>query len=179
MLKADETYIGGKEINKHYPKKRSDENPDLTNEGKAYKPKKVVVGIIERNGDVVLKYIPNATKRHMVSFLRKHAPEGSKLYTDESNVYGKVGKWCTHDTVKHALGVYVTGNVHINTIENFWSVLKRGLYGIYHQVSDKHIERYLDEFSSRFNTRHLSSKARFENFLEQSESPLPYKRLIA
>jgi transposase-like protein len=179
MLEADESYIGGRENTKHYSKRRSNENNGITNDGQPYKSKKVVVGVIERNGKVVLKYIPNATKSNMVSFLRKHVPNGAKLYTDESRVYNKISKWYTHDTIKHALGVYVAGDVHTNTIENFWSVLKRGLYGIYHQVSDKHIERYLDEFSSRFNTRQLTSKDRFENFLTQSESPLSYKRLIA
>ncbi|MCB0753012.1 MAG: transposase, partial [Ignavibacteriae bacterium] len=69
------------------------------------------------------------------------------------------------------------GDVHTNTIENFWSLLKRGLYGIYHQVSDKHLERYLDEFSARFNTRSLTTQERFENFLVDSESYLSHKRL--
>ena len=83
-----------------------------------------------------------------------------------------------HKTVKHALQLYVAGDVHTNTIENFWSVLKRGLYGIYHQVSDKHLERYLDEFLARFNSRKVDEFERFKNFLKVSESPLSYKTLI-
>ena len=67
--------------------------------------------------------------------------------------------------------------MHTNTIENFWSVLKRGLYGVYHQVSDKHLERYLDEFAARFNTRELDTYERFNNFLNQSDSVLTYKTL--
>jgi transposase-like protein len=77
------------------------------------------------------------------------------------------------------LKIYVQGNIHTNTIENFWSVLKRGLYGTYHSVGEKHLERYLEEFSNRFNERKATSQQRFEKFLEQSEKRLKYKTLIA
>ena len=178
MVEADEAYIGAKEKNKHYNKRRSSKNPDLTNEGELYKAKKTVIGIIERDGKVVLKYVPSATKENMLTFIHKHVPKGSKIYTDEFRAYKQLNKRYSHATVQHALQVYVAGDVHTNTIENFWSVLKRGLYGIYHQVSDKHLERYLNEFASRFNTRKLATDARFELFLGQSEGRLKYKNLI-
>ncbi|MCH7512566.1 MAG: IS1595 family transposase, partial [Bacteroidetes bacterium] len=149
MVEVDESYVGGREINKHYPKKRSDINPELRNDGTPFKDKKVVIGIIERDGKVVLKHVSGASKKNMVSFIKKHVPEGSKIYTDEYHGYTCLGRWYTHGTVKHALHVYVAGDVNTNSIENFWSILKRGLYGIYHQVSEKHLERYLDEFSAR------------------------------
>jgi transposase-like protein len=76
------------------------------------------------------------------------------------------------------LSIYVDGDVHTNTIENFWSILKRGIYGIYHQVSDKHISRYLDEFAARFNTRNLTPQERFDGFLVDAESVLNYNSLI-
>jgi transposase-like protein len=114
----------------------------------------------------------------MVSFISQHVPEGSKIYTDEFRGYNSLKKKYDHGTVNHGLSVYVAGDVHTNTIENFWSILKRGLYGIYHQVSDKHLERYLDEFSARFNTRSLTNESKFEDFLKDSESYLSYKRLI-
>ncbi|WP_341226914.1 IS1595 family transposase [uncultured Arcticibacterium sp.] len=179
MVEADEAYIGGKEGNKHHAKRRSNENPHLKNDGTPYQAKKAVVGIIERNGKVVLKHIPNATKSNMVAFIEKHVPSGSKVYTDEAKVYNKIGKRYGHKTVTHSIGVYVAGDVHTNTIENFWSVLKRGIYGIYHQVSDKHLERYLDEFAGRFNTRDLSNQGKFERFLNDSESVLGYSNLTA
>ena len=176
MVEADEAYIGGKEKNKHYGKRRSEDGLS-NNDGTPYKAKKAVVGIIERNGKVVLKHIPNANKKNMVEFIEKHVPKGSRIYTDESRVYSKLNKTYTHDTVRHSLSIYVAGDVHTNTIENFWSVLKRGLYGVYHQVSDKHLSRYLDEFAARFNSRHDGQQERFEHFLAQNESVLTYRRL--
>ena len=178
MVEVDEAYVGGKEKNKHYPKKRSDENPELLNDGTPYVAKKAVVGIIERNGKVTLKHVDSASKKNMVEFIEKHVPKGSTIYTDESLVYNGLGKTYTHDTVKHNLQIYVAGDVHTNTIENFWSILKRGIYGIYHQVSEKHFERYLDEYAARFNNRDLSNQGKFEKFLSESESNLTYNHLI-
>ncbi len=173
MVEADETYIGGKEGNKHYSKRLL---PDGT-----LKPenKKIVLGLIERNGKVILKYIPRATASNMVPYIEKHVTLGSTVYTDEAGAYNSLGSKYTHGTVTHSVRIYVDGNIHTNTIENFWSVLKRGLYGIYHSVSEKHLERYLHEFSSRFNERHAGSEEKFNKFLTQSEKRLTYQKLIS
>lgn len=174
----DATYVGGKEKNKHFPKRRSRDHNIITNEGKVYKPKKAILGIIERNGKVALKYVDGETTRNMVEFVKTHVPQDSTIYSDEAAAYKQLKKTFKHDNVKHSLNIYVEGQVHTNTIENFWSVLKRGLYGVYHQVSDKHISRYLDEYAARFNNRELTSNERFNQFLEGSESVLPYKVLV-
>jgi len=169
-VEADETYIGGKEKNKHASKKTKEGEPDK---------KSVVLGVIERGGKVVLRYVPNATEENMVPFVKQYVNLGAKLYTDEFRSYRKLGRDYVHETVNHTLKLYVNGDIHTNTIENFWSVLKRGLYGIYHSVSEKHLDRYLNEFASRFNERKESEQHKFEKFLTQSEKRLKYKNLIA
>tara|TARA_R100000935_G_scaffold13736_5_gene27653 strand:- start:80730 stop:81665 length:936 start_codon:yes stop_codon:yes gene_type:complete len=178
MVEIDEAYVGGKEGNKHYGKRRSLDNPDLRNDGTPYKPKTMVVGFIERGGDVVLKKVPRAVNYEVQPLIDIHVKHGAKVNTDESHIYKSLKINYTHDTVVHSAKEYVVGNTHTNTIENFWSVLKRGLYGVYHHVSDKHFERYLDEYANRFNTRKLTNQQRFELFLGQSESVLSYKLLI-
>ncbi len=177
-VEVDEAYIGGREVNRHTKKRRSEIDSDLAVDGTPYNKKKVVVGLIERDGKVVLKYIPEPTSISMVDLIASYVPNGSKIYSDEHNYYKNLNKNYTHNTVCHSLRVYVTGDVHTNTIENFWSVLKRGLYGIYHQVSNKHLERYLNEFAARFNSRDLKSDERFNQFLKDSEGALSYKALI-
>ena len=177
IIEGDECFIGGKEKNKHWKKKRS-EDKVTKNDGTPYKPKKVVMGVIQRGGKVVLKHVPSRQKEDILPFIKEYVPKDAEIHTDEYRSYGELGKWYTHETINHSLKVYVDGNVHTNTIENFWSVLKRGINGIYHQVSEKHVKRYLDEFSARFNTRKMGLNERFDNFLNQGESVLSYKVLI-
>lgn len=178
MVEIDEAYIGGKEGNKHYGKKRSKTDPSLNNDGTAHQTKRMVVGFVERGGDIIVRHVKRATSEEILPLIEKHIQKGSEINTDESGIYNSVGKTYTHRTVVHSASQYVVGNCHTNTIENFWSTLKRGINGIYHHVSEKHLERYLDEYANRYNTRNLTSQERFELFLGQSESPLSYKKLI-
>jgi len=170
MVNADETYIGGREGNKHKSKKLKEGEPD--NE-------RVVLGIIQRDGKAVLKYVPNASEKNMVPFIEKHVQVGSRVSTDEFSSYSKLKRNYQHSTINHSLKIYVEGEIHTNSIENFWSVLKRGIYGIYHSVSERHLDRYLNEFASRFNERTITEQVKFEKFLMQSEKRLKYKNLIA
>lgn len=170
IVESDEAYIGGNDANRHADKKLHKDH---------FQQKQIVLGLIEREGKVLLKHLPRVTTKNMVSFIQKHVPVGATIYTDEHNVYKNLKTNYTHDSVNHSLRVYVVGNVHTNTIENFWSILKRGLYGVYHAVSEKHLHRYLDEFSNRFNERKATEQQRFEKFLVQSNSRrLSYNTLI-
>lgn len=174
MVEADETYVGGKTKNKHAKKVLRDAD------GSVIDTKQIVLGVIERDGKVVLKHIKNASHENMVPFIEKTVQVGTRIVTDEARVYGTLEKKYTHSRVNHTLKVYVNGDAHTNTIENFWSVLKRGIYGIYHSVSEKHLERYLDEFANRFNERQSTNQGRFEKFVNQSpDKRLKYKDLIS
>lgn len=178
MVEADESYVGGKESNRHYAKKQSELNAEYANDGSKYNKKKIVVGMVERNGKIILKHVPNAKAGNMVPFIKKHVPAGAVINTDEHSAYKKLSTSYTHNTVVHSLNIYVVGNTHTNTIENFWSLLKRGLYGIYHQVSDKHFQRYLNEFAARYNARQNDSVEKLVKTLSTTKGRLKYNSLI-
>lgn len=177
-VEVDETYVGGKRKNKHYGKKRSWRKPNQTNDGEPYVPKKVVIGMIERNGNVALKHIPAAKTKYMIKAIKEHVPVGSIVYTDEHKGYSKLSKNYFHETVNHSKHIYKVEFAHTNSIESFWSILKRGIIGIYYQVSSKHLHRYLDEFAGRFNTRLLHQQNRLNGCLAGANGRLRYASLI-
>ncbi len=179
VIEADETYIGGKEENRHKAKRLSSPKTGLAYDGTQYNKKKVVIGVIERNGMVILKHIPDAKMENTRPFLENAVPLGAKLMTDEASGYKGLSRKYKQQRINHTYRIYVRGEVHTNTIENFWSLLKRSLYGIYHQVSEKHLERYLNEFAARFNARNVNEFERLEIFLSRSEGGLLYKNLTA
>jgi len=170
-VEADETYVGGKESNKHKHKR-------VTKAGTAGKI--AMLGLVERGGKVYAQRIVSPSKEFIAPVLTKYIEFGSNLHTDEWSAYTEVGeKHYKHATVKHKLKIYVDGDVTTNTIEGFWAILKRGLYGIYHYASAKHIDRYLDEFCARYNTRKLGEVERFDHFLEKcSDTTLTWDRLV-
>ena len=100
------------------------------------------------------------------------------MHTDEWFGYNGLEKLYNRSIIKHQDKQYVSGNVHTNTMEGYWSLLKRGIVGIYHSVSSKHLQKYLDEFSFRYNTRELTEDNRFNVMLSKTVSHLSYKRLI-
>ncbi|MBL0129360.1 MAG: IS1595 family transposase [Flavobacteriales bacterium] len=171
VVEADETYIGGAETNKHAVKR--------TEGMYGGKGKAPVLGILERDGRVVVKPIENSKRATIQPIVRQHVAIGSVLSTDEHTGYKGMRKTYSHITVNHHTGEYVKGNAHTNGIENFWSLMKRGINGIYHQVSPKHLHRYCDEYAYRFNNRLARQEDKFNTAVFQADGRrLTYRLLI-
>jgi len=170
IVEADETYIGGKPANMHKKKRELIEKV-------GHQRKIAVAGVIQRGGEVRLKEIEKADYESVIPFLVKSVHQGTKLMTDEHVAYGTMDRLYDHQTITHMLKEYVRGEVHTNTIENFWSVLKRGIYGTYHFISTKHVQNYLEEFAFRFNSREISEAQRFDKMVSLSSHRITYKNL--
>jgi len=164
-VEMDDTYIGGKEGNKHASKRA-----EGTRGRGSMKTKSVVLGMQERGGDVVAYKVPDLAGGTIEQVVSRDVLPGTQIMTDEfrgyrvlrRNPYG-------HRTVNHAAGEYVRDEVHTNTIENAWSLFKRGITGIYHHCSDKHLQRYLNEYMGRANTRELDDDERVNQTLAKSK----------
>jgi transposase len=153
-VEADETYVGGRRKGKR---------------GRGAAGKSIVAGVVEREGKVIAKKVPNVKADTLVPFLTERTLPATKIYTDELPSYNQLGqKGYKHKRIHHAAQVYVDGDVHTNTIDGFWSLIKRGISGVYHSVSHKYLQNYLDEYSFRYNRRN-SEESMFLAFLKQVE----------
>jgi transposase-like protein len=143
VVEADETYVGGKAKNRAFKEPR---------------PKEPVVALVERDGSVRSFHVEAVNSRTLRPILVTQIDRASYLMTDESTVYSKTGReFSGHGTVNHSIKEYVRGKFfHSNTVENYFSILKRGVNGNYQWVSAKHLKRYLGEFDFRYNTRDVS-----------------------
>lgn len=151
IVEADETLVGGKMRNKHRRKRGGDDDNGPSGRGSN---KIAVAGAISRKGRVVARVIAN-TRRHTLEYFVRSAVSDkvSLLVTDENLSYGRLHHKYPHATVNHSAGEYVNGVLHTNTIEGFWSILKRGVIGTYHKVSKKYLPLYVAEFQFRYNNR--------------------------
>jgi transposase-like protein len=159
-VEADETFIGGKSRNMHVSKRQR----RIT--GTGGKDKTAVMGMLERGGHVRTIVVPNRKRAALQTEVRKHVEAGSALYTDALPSYSGLAQEYAHAVVDHAVA-YVDGRVHTNGLENFWSLLKRGIAGTYVSVEPFHLFRYLDEQSFRFNNRRANDSSRFSRAVAQ------------
>lgn len=155
VIEADETYVGGKEKNKHASKRK--------HRGRGAVGKAPVVSLVERDGKTRSFHIANVTAATLRPVLVKHINASSSLMTDESAVYPSIGKaFAKHASVNHSAGEYVGLGTkhHTNTVESHFALFKRGLIGTFHNVSEAHLPRYLAEFDFRANTRSMTDADR-------------------
>lgn len=183
IVEIDEAHIGGLEPNRHKSKRQAkdvDGRPTgLANDGTIYNKKKTVIAVIERGGKVVVKSVSGANVESAKFMIDTYIQDGSDLMTDESPIYVNTTKHLNRQTVNHGSFEFVNGTAHTNTVENFFSVLKRAIYGTYHQVSAKHLPSYLNECAARFNNRDSNPYNNIDMFLSNSRGYLAYKNLIA
>jgi transposase-like protein len=159
-VEVDETFIGGKARNMHKAKRAE----KITSTGGA--DKEIVFGMVERGGKVVTGHMASRTKKELQATIRDRVEAGSAIFSDELKSYDGLGSEYQHAVIDHAVE-YVNGNVHTNTMENFWSLLKRGLHGTYISVEPFHLFRYLDEQTFRYNFRSLTDAERFCTVMKQ------------
>ncbi len=165
IVEADETFVGGK----------------VEGEGRGYKGNKtLVVGALQRDGNICLQVVRGRDRETLHDFIRENVSgDVEAIYTDEWEAYRGVADEDTeHETVNHSEKEYARGKVHVNSMENVWSLLKRSIIGSYHQVSAKHLDAYLDELEFRFNNRenpYMFRDAMLKLLLAET---LPYAKLI-
>jgi len=168
-VEVDETWIGGK-LKGHGRGK-----------GNYGKNKSIVIGIIQRDGDVRLKVIKRTDRKTLHQFIKHHTkPDTELVITDEWEAYKGIADHDTkHETINHSRKEYVRGNIHTNGIENVWSLLKRSVVGTYHKLSEKHLDAYLDELEWRFNNR--DNPYLFRDTLKKlvGSKNLEYQELVA
>ncbi|MBT5413670.1 MAG: IS1595 family transposase [Rhodospirillaceae bacterium] len=145
-VEADETVIGGKEKNKH-KSKRNPKNIGAVG-------KEIAFSLVERGGHVRSFHVPAVNAKTLRPILVTQVSRKSVLMTDDAGQYRVIGpEFARHETVNHGIAEYVRGEAHSNTIEGYFSILKRGITGVYHHVSQQHLKRYLGEFDFRYNHR--------------------------
>lgn len=167
-IEVDETYIGGKEQNKH--------NSQKLKEGRGSVGKIPVMGLKSRLGDVKSFVIKETDTKTLTTKIRVNVKPNSNVYTDEWKAYKDLYEY-NHQRVNHKQGEYVNGDISTNGIESFWAVLKRGYYGIYHQWSLKHLQKYINEFALRHNIQGDIEKLSY-TILNGIGRRLTYKDLI-
>lgn len=171
ITQADETYVGGKNKNRNRGKRIKN------TQGRSLKAKVPVFGLIS-NGYVYTKVVPDTKGKTLKGIIEELVAKGSIIVTDGWKGYRGLSKDYIHKIIEHNKRIYVKDKFHTNSIEGFWSQLKRGIIGVYHVTSPKHLSKYCDEFAFRFNTRKLKDGERFNLALVSADDKLEYRVLI-
>jgi len=158
-VEMDETFYGAPKKNQHANKRQNG----------AYKDKQPIFGIVERKGRVITRVVEDVKDKTLLPIVAERVFPKTTVYTDSFSAYDKIGwmgKNFRHERINHSAGLYVVGHVHTQTIEGFWSLLKRGIGGVYHAVSIKYLQSYCDEYTFRYNRR-ADSQPMFKSLLSQ------------
>lgn len=171
-IEVDETYIGGKNKNRHSKDKVKDA------QGRSLKDKTPVFGTLQREGFVVAYVVTDTKGKTLLPLIYNTVHPNSTIYSDEWYAYNGIDKEkFDHQKVYHKKGAYVIGRRSTNTIEGYWSHLKKMISGTHFWVSRKHLQRYVDCESFRYNTKHLSESERFDVFLQNTKRRLRYSQI--
>lgn len=155
IIEVDETYVGGK------PRKTRKDRMDGKNFKRGRGTKKTpVVALVQRDGIVKSQVMTRLTGKNLKSFINENVDNTSVIMTDEFKSYKMLRKDFNHKFVRHSMGEYVRGNIYTNTVEGYFSLLKRGINGVFHHVSKKHLQRSLHEFDFRYNMRRMEDATR-------------------
>ena len=173
-IEADETFIGGLSKNMHAKQRKA------VIRGTGGKGKTAVFGMKTRTGEVRAKVVASVGIVDLHREIKSNVAQGATLYTDGWVGYRGLKAEFNHATVDHMAKEYVNGDCHTNGIESFWALFKRGYHGVYHQMSKKHLQRYVNEFTFRFNRRASGMQSVFSDVVARvaNSAQLPYKTLI-
>ena len=151
-VEADEMYVGGKSTGTR---------------GRGAAGKTIVAGVVERKGGVTTQVVTDVKAKTLVPLIVDSVASGATIYTDDMPSYQSLSKiGYNHKTIKHMAKVFIDGDIHTGTIDGFWSLVKRGITGVYHSVSPKYLQHYVDEYAFRYNHR-KDEKAMFKTVLQQ------------
>jgi transposase-like protein len=173
-VEIDETYVGGKGYNRHKgDRKRRKGKAGVAN-------KTPVIGAVSRDGNVAAEVLPNGfSTERAKQFIRTVAPNADRIVTDAHPAYQAMYGVPPHEIINHHAGEYVRGDVHTNSIESVWALLKRQIVGTHHWISPKHLQQYVSEMAWRMNRRSMTAEQRVNALFTAVEGRLTYKALIA
>ena len=162
-VECDEMYLGGRESNKHESKKTEH------TQGRSLKTKSPIFGMTERHGNVVAMHVEDTKAKTLKPIIMQFVSENSHIFTDEHCAYsGLADEGYIHSIINHKVKEYSNGDITTNSIEGFWAHFKRSIFGIYHFVSKKYLQRYIDEMVYRWNSREWSESDRFADMFKRS-----------